>query len=99
MAQMHKVSGVATVIGFDRGLNYVQYHQTRVVEWNDLDIILNTDGWRTPTTKTRMNQAANQFGLNFCVMQRDRKWFVEYKNRMIPFEGETLCLSRIKGVK
>lgn len=40
-------------------------------------VILNSGGWRTVTTKTRMNQAANQFGLGYGVYQRKGEWFVD----------------------
>lgn len=34
----------------------------------------------TNTTKLRMNQAANQFGLGFGVYQKNHAWFVVIKN-------------------
>lgn len=76
MSQTMRVSGVATAIGNDGGVNYVQYHQTKVVEWTRHYVRLNSNGWRTATTKLRMNQASNQFNLGFKVVQQKGNWFV-----------------------
>lgn len=80
MAQMQRVSGVSTVIGSDADMFYVQYHATKVVKWNEHEIVLNSGGWRTATTKTRINQTANQFSLDFNVYQKDYEWFVALPN-------------------
>ena len=56
----------------------VKYHATDVVKFNDNEIILNSGGWHTNTTKMRMNQTSRQFGLRFNVYQKDFEWFVDY---------------------
>lgn len=53
------------------GVTRVRYHSTDVVTFNDDWIVLDTGGWTTYTTKTRMNQASNQFRLGYYVFQRD----------------------------
>lgn len=89
MATMHRVGSTATVIGYDgyppEGFNFCQYHATKVVRWNDRKIILNSNGWRTNTTKARMNQVSNQFGLGFQVYQKDFNWFVRHGLYEYPF--------------
>ena len=86
MSQTSRVLGVATVIGYENGLNYVQYHATKVVQWNASKIILNSNGWHTATTKLRMNQASRQFDLDFVVSQRDFEWSVTTPNGdVVPF--------------
>ena len=79
MPQMQTVSKNNTVIykGHDNMI-VVKLHQTEVVRFNDKKIILNSGGWQTVTTKTRMNQASNQFGLGYYVYQKDHEWFVDY---------------------
>jgi hypothetical protein len=69
----------------------VTYHATDVVTVRpDGVIILNTGGWKTATTRTRMNQAANQFGLGYQVFQKDFRWFVRTDLEcVIPFDGNT----------
>ena len=55
----------------------VTYHKTPVVTVDpDGTVTLNSGGWRSATTKTRINQAARQFNLRFSVHQRDFQWFV-----------------------
>lgn len=94
MGQTSRVAGRNTKV-FDRdGDKCVQYHATIVVRWNDKRIILNTGGYETVTTKTRMNQASNQYGLGYSVYQKDHQWFVTFKGETMPFEGETLELTR-----
>jgi hypothetical protein len=95
MAQIHKVSGVSTVIGSDNGYEYVQYHRTKVVKWNEREIILDSGGWFSPTTKNRMNQTSSQFKLGFSVYQKKGQWFVFYKDQDIPFEGNKVTLYRM----
>lgn len=78
MAQTSRVSGVATSVYSDGIHTIVRYHNTDVVKFNETEIILNTGGWHSNTTRTRMNQAANQFRLGFNVYQRDYAWFVDF---------------------
>jgi hypothetical protein len=91
MSQTQEVKGVATIIYRNNGFTCVKYHQTDVVKFSPVEIILNSGGWQTATTKTRMNQASNQFGLGYCVFQKDFKWFVDFEGKTIDFEdGMTL---------
>lgn len=79
MAQTHRVSGIATKVREENGSTVVRYHSTDVISWNSQDIILNSGGWRTATTRLRMNQASNQFDLGIHVFQEDHEWFVSYR--------------------
>ena len=54
----------------------VIYTKTKIVEWSEKMIVLNSDGWETVTTKRKMNQASHQFGLGFSVFQKNFEWFV-----------------------
>ena len=56
----------------------VIYHETEVVHANRVIgiITLDSGGYRTSTTKARMNQAANQFNLGFLVYQKAGEWYV-----------------------
>ena len=71
----------------------VMYWNTDIVKFNNERIILNTGGWSTVTTKLRMNQASNQFGLGYNVYQKDFNWFVEYQGKTIPFNTQRLTLT------
>ena len=103
MAQSKKVQGVATSIREENGYTVVRYHKTDVVRFNSHTVELNTGGWRTPTTKLRMNQAAMQFGLGYKVWQSRGSWFVEYDPKpedpsgpydYQKFEGDKVTIDR-----
>lgn len=82
MGQMQLLGKTATKVYrtlYETGTTVtVRYHNTDVVNvYRDGRIKLNSGGWRTATTKNRMNQASNQFGLGYRVYQIDFKWFVD----------------------
>jgi hypothetical protein len=78
MAQQHTIGTVATSVatGSD-GVTRVIYHSTIVAAWNATTITLDSGGWRTATTKTRINQAASQYALDFRVFQSRGDWYVD----------------------
>ena len=86
MAQTQVCRGVATTITTTNGVTIVIYHNTKVVKWDKDKITLDSGGWRTKTTKNRMNQASNQFGLGFQVYQSKGEWFVSTKDGEMEFE-------------
>jgi hypothetical protein len=98
MAQQNRIGTHKTTIYAEGGYAKVKYHNTDVVSFNDKEIILNTDGWRTPTTKTRMNQTSRQFNLGFNVYQKDWEWYVDVEIVNTPytyvFVGDTLRIPR-----
>jgi hypothetical protein len=96
MATMQRVGKVATRVARDeKGILRVTYHSTVVVEAHPSGkIILSHGGWMTATTKTRMNQASNQYSLGFYVWQKNREWFVSFDGRDLPFDHSTIVLSR-----
>jgi len=94
MGQTQRVSGVATSIRQEGADTVIRYHATDVVRFNARRIILDTGGWRTSTTKARMNQAANQYGLGYCAYQKDFAWYVEYQGKTLPYLGSVMELKR-----
>ena len=91
MSQIQRVGTHRTNIVTLQGLTSIVYHSTAVVQFDDDKIILNSGGWETVTTKTRMNQASNEYGLGIDVYQVDFTWYVAYKGETIPFtDGMTL---------
>lgn len=94
MSQMEKIGAHHTTITRDREQNLVvHYHNTDVVTVRPSgEIILNTGGWRTVTTKRRMNQASAALGLGFTVYQEAGEWFVKIApNETLRFEGQTIA--------
>jgi len=93
MARTDRLGEKATTVYVEDGWTVVRYHQTDVVRFREGGpIILNTGGYRTVTTKARMNQASNQFGLGYQVTQNNFTWYVSYEDKCHVFEEETLTL-------
>ena len=86
MTQQQRVGTHKTNILQLEGMTSIVYHSTAVVQFNSDKIILNSGGWDTRTTKSRMNQASNQYGLGYEVYQVDYSWYVDYLGETIPFE-------------
>jgi hypothetical protein len=87
MAQTSKVGKTATTITYGKaeGDITVKYHSTEVVKVEGGVITLNSGGWRTNTTKNRMNQASNQFDLGFTVSQESFNWYITHKGQSFNF--------------
>jgi hypothetical protein len=94
MTQLQTVRGVATTIAVNpqTGMTEIRYHNTVVVAFDANQIVLNSGRWRTATTKVRMNQASNQFGLGYWVYQQRGEWFVNHGKKVYDFyDGMTLA--------
>ena len=86
MGQVNTIGTHKTTIATDNNVLMVTYHNTIVVKvTNNRYVTLNTGGWYTNTTKTRMNQASNQYGLRFSVYQVDFAWYVSIGDDMQPY--------------
>ena len=94
MAQSQIIGKHKTKVYEEGGYTRVKYHFTDVVTFNDSVINLDTGGWESLTTKQRMNQASNQFGLGFNVYQHNFKWFVKFKGETIEFKNGMATLVR-----
>lgn len=96
MARMDKVGTHKTTVRVTGPVTTVRYHQTDVVAFDADRIILCTGGWKTPTTKLRMNQASREYSLGYGVYQKKGSWCVAYRGNEIPFVGRELILHRNK---
>jgi len=96
MPSYSKVGSHKTSVKADmsKGILRVTYHSTDVVSVTPKTIRLNTGGWKTATTRTRMNQASRQYSLGYTVYQKNYSWYVEYKGKKYNFTGRTLRLRR-----
>ena len=87
MARQDIVGTHKTVTFTDEdGYAKVVYHNTAVVAFNKKKVILDSGGWKTATTKTRMNQASRQFRLGYSIFQKNYEWWVEYKGKVAEFQ-------------
>ena len=85
MAQTQTVGTHKTKVLNIEGFTNIVYHSTPVVQFDDDKIRLNSGGWETVTTKTRMNQASHEYNLGFEVYQVNFTWYVDYKGETIAF--------------
>lgn len=86
MSQMQRLGKAATSI-YPKGKGTgVRYHETEVVAINPKSVTLRTGGWRTVTTKARMNQASHQFGLGYTVFQKKHEWYVAAHGKIKKFK-------------
>ena len=56
---------------------------TAVVTWDDKIIVLDTGGWKTKSTRLRMNQVSEVYNLNYRIWQKDWVWYVDWKGRTL----------------
>ena len=79
-----KIFGVATTLHVcpETGIQSVTYHQTVVAKMNPLvgNIRLDSGGYRTTTTKKRINQALEHWGSQARVFQKDYMWYLDRGN-------------------
>ncbi len=94
MYRMNQIGSGNTTIVTSGGKTRITYYSTEVVIFNAKTIWLDNGGQKTTTTKIRMNQASNQFGLGYQVYQKKQEWFVEFKGETIPFNGDSVKLLR-----
>ncbi len=90
MAQTQRIGSHKTVVFTESGITKVVYHNTAVVSFSSDEVVLNTGGYFSNTTKTRMNQAANQFDLGFRVYQKNFEWYVDFKGETMQFNGNVV---------
>jgi hypothetical protein len=85
MSQTRTIGTHKTQIRTQDGYTIVQYWDTEVIKFNDTEIILNSGGFLTNTTKTRINQTSNEYNLGFDVRQIKGDWFVFFKGDKLGF--------------
>ena len=92
MTQQKRVGSHKTTVKNKDGQVIVSYWNTDVFKYdNNTNILsLNTDGWFTNTTKTRMNQALNEFMGKGRVYQENNNWFLEINGYEFEFDGFSL---------
>ena len=95
MAQTSICRGTATSVACENGRITVPSHKTMVVDVTPEHITLDTGGWKTATTKLRMNQAAAQFNLGYTVYQQKGQWFVSYRGVTRRFDQDDIILERV----
>ena len=86
MSRQDEIGTHKTNVVTDNNVLMVSYHNTIVVKvTNNRYVTLNTGGWYSDTTKRRMNQASNQYGLRYSVYQVDFTWYVSIGDDVQPY--------------
>lgn len=92
MAQTQVFRGVETTTYRDHdGALVGVYRGTPVAKQFGNLITLCTGGWKSRTTKVRMNQFSNTYANSaFAVSQKDYSWFVHVNGQVLPFDGDSI---------
>ena len=77
MPNMMKIGRHATTIDENHGTVKVQYHDTIVFEKTGDEVTVRTGGWVTNTTRTRINQAFNVYGVEAHAYIKDGEMLVD----------------------
>lgn len=77
----------------NRSTDVVLYNTT-IVSFDNNTITLDHGGWKTATTKQRMNQASDEYDLGYQVYQDNYNWYVNFKGNAYKFETGSLTLNR-----
>ena len=93
MPQVQRISRNNTKVARFGNRTVVTLHRTDIVDYDAEEIRLDTGGWNTATTRTRMNQVSNQEGLGYQVGIRNGLLHVRWNGEDIPF-SRTISLSR-----
>jgi len=93
---MHKIGRHKTVMYVDNNDVCLKLYNDIIMRINDDRILLDTHGFFTNMTMTRMNQASNQLKLGYWITE-DREtgiWKVRFNKQDILFESDSLTLTR-----
>ena len=65
----------------ENGRYVVTLYNTDIVTFDKDNIILNTGGWSTATTKARMNFISEEYRLGYRVSAKNWDWQVTYNDK------------------
>ena len=75
--QSSRVFGNNTLrIIYKDGMEAIRFHNIDILSVKDGVVTLNSGGWKTNTTKDRINQYLNHFDVPFYIQQRNHQWFI-----------------------
>ena len=96
MSQVTKISRNNTKVARFAGRTVITLHDTDIVDVNSETITLNTGGWPTTTTRTRMTQASHELGLGYGVSFAKGTCSVSFMGNVAEF-NRTVTLNRLTG--
>jgi len=69
------------------GESVCRYHWTDVVTWEKGYVTLRTGGYDTLTTRDRMNQCADEYGLGYAVFREKGETYFTMRNKHVCAKG------------
>ena len=86
-----KCDNTQVIYSPERDASYVMLHGNHIATINETSIELYTCGYKTVTTKSRLNAILKEHGNDARIFQRNFEWFVNDMNTTVPFtEGMVL---------
>lgn len=79
-----------TTVTFEDGVSTVTLHGNKIAEVGETWLKLYDGGWRTATTKARLNAILSAHGNGERVFQKDYQWFIKLNGEVVPFESGLL---------
>ena len=89
-----KIANNTLMYYLESGERAIQLHDSIILLFgqNEESVALDTDGWKTPTTKERMNAF---LPWSIRVFQRNSEWYIDLDGEVVDFfDGITLKMSR-----
>lgn len=75
--QSSRIIGNNTLrIIYKDGTEAIRFHSTDILSEKDGVVTLNSGGWKTATTKDRINSFLRHFDVPFYIQQRNHQWFI-----------------------
>jgi len=75
----------------DSRISKVYLHGNLIAEVGETFVKLSDGGWRTSTTKSRLNAILRECGDNDSIYQKNHTWFIRTKQGVEPFYNG-ICL-------
>lgn len=63
----------------------ILYFETRIVAYDPHRITLNSGGRPNFSLKLKLNAISKSLNLGFRIFEKQKKWLVEFKGKIIPF--------------
>lgn len=80
MYRVDRLPKYQTKVRQEGNTTIVKLWYTDIVTFDPFQVTLNHGGWKTETTKRRMNQVSRFFDLGYRVVQRRGDWSVIFLN-------------------
>ena len=87
-----KVANNTRLTEYIDGTKILKLHETEIIKWvkgyslDNEKIVLSSGGWKTVTTKRRINEYINRFNTtNYHIYQKNGNWYIKDGDRVLEF--------------